>query len=139
MIRIPLGEIVVGTGPAGPAGPAGPTGGTATVTAGENISALRVLRGHADGKYRLCRLQNDDFGTAICLSITAATADNPINVIYFGTHTDALWTWSVNTPIFLGANGSLTQTPSNTIYNQIVAIPISETVIKINIHQPVRV
>jgi hypothetical protein len=52
--------------------------------------------------------------------------------------TNSTWSWTPNKPVFLGLNGTLTQTPVGVAYLQQVGIAISPTSIIIRISQPLK-
>ncbi|MDP2786260.1 MAG: hypothetical protein Q8O38_16955 [Sulfurimicrobium sp.] len=124
-------------GPPGPQGIPGPTGG----------SALQYLAGIALGGHRMVVL--DDAGLAIyadksipahagkVLGMTTGAA-NPGELATIqtgGEMTEPSWSWLLNQPIYLGANGLLTQTPPVTGISLIVGFPITATKVFISIKQ----
>lgn len=124
-------------GPPGPQGIPGPTGGT----------ALQYPAGMALGGHRMIVL--DDTGLAIyadnsipahagkVLGMTTGAA-NPGELATIqtgGELTEPSWSWLLNQPIYLGANGLLTQTPPVTGFSLIVGFPITATKAYISIKQ----
>jgi hypothetical protein len=110
-----------------------------TYPAGETISALKVVRGAADGKVYLCRLLAADCNMALGLSVTSGLVDAPISVLISGIYSDGSWDWALDKPVFVGVDGALTQTASATAYNQIVATPITKTSLELCFQQAIKV
>ena len=100
--------------------------------AGATLSALRCCYVE-DGIAHL--LSSDDVEHASCfagLSLNAAQEDGDITLMASGVLEDASWSWEANKPLFIGADGRLTQTPPETGFSQNVATPVSTTKIIIN-------
>lgn len=109
--KTPL-QVVVG-GRRGPAGEAG-SGSTEEVTkiAGVNLSGQRVVTTQSDGT--VVYASNTDVSVAskpLWLTLNAALAGSAVTVLSSGELTEPGWAWTPGVPIFLGANGTLTQTP----------------------------
>lgn len=88
-------------------------GGSATVTAlaGATLSGHRVVRPQSDGS--MVYASNDqiaDVTRSLFLTLGAASSGAPVTVQVIGQVAEPTWNWS-DGPIFLGANGVLTQTP----------------------------
>lgn len=118
-------------GPAGPTGatgpqgiqgiqgPAGPAGGSIPqFTAGENLSGHRAIRLHNGLAYYCDSTTLAHAGTAIGVSTGAALAGDPVNVQTIGIVAEPSWTWS-DGPVYVGPNGSLSQTISGVFVQQI--------------------
>jgi hypothetical protein len=77
-----------------------------TITAMQPIGAYRAV-GY-DGLYT----QPDVDSLSVYAGVTrmATIAGDPINVVRSGLLSESGWTWTPNAPIFIGANGMLTQT-----------------------------
>lgn len=103
--------------------------------AGENISALRVVRG--DGSGGVVYASSDDASNAdaiVGITTTAALLGDSVSVRIGGSMTDSSWNWSLGT-IWLGLNGALTQTPTETGALVPVARAISPTRIVVDVEQ----
>lgn len=105
--------VVPVAGPRGPAGPAGDGGQvTLTGTAGEILSGHRVVtRDAADG---IVYASNDDsafLSAPLWLTTGAALVGAEVTVLVLGTFEEPTWSWTPGGPLYLGANGQLTQTP----------------------------
>lgn len=101
--------------------------------AGDNLSALRVVR--LDGMNKLRYASNDTAANANAVGIltAAVTSGGTGNVRYAGLLSDTSWSWSQGA-IYIGADGVLTQTaPSGGLIVREVARAISTTQIIIDI------
>lgn len=128
---------VVTVGEQGPPGPPGPTGGSALQrTAGETISALRAVY-ELDGFVRALDYRDDThIDLLLGLSLTAAPAGGAVNVQRSGVLDDNSWNWLPGR-IYLGANGSLTQTPPADGYCVLLGAATSATRITLNLQDPI--
>jgi hypothetical protein len=55
-----------------------------------------------------------------------------------GPMTDNAWLWTLGLPIFLGPNGTLTQSPPIVGYAVVIATPQSSKTVIINIQEPIK-
>jgi uncharacterized protein YgbK (DUF1537 family) len=80
-----------------------------SLTAGENLSALRAVTSDSTGQ--AVYASNDTLANAQVIGITAnaASAGAGVTIKTSGIMTDASWSWTKGT-VFLGTNGTLTQT-----------------------------
>jgi hypothetical protein len=62
-----------------------------------------------------------------CLGITkhSALTGELVQVQIFGSHTEPSWNWNAGEPVFLGLNGTLTQTPP--VSGQLIAVGTAQT------------
>jgi len=79
-----------------------------SLTAGENLSALRAVTSNASGQ--AVYASNDTLANAQVIGITsnAASSGAGVTIKTSGILTDANWTWTKGT-VYLGTNGTLTQ------------------------------
>jgi uncharacterized protein YgbK (DUF1537 family) len=79
-----------------------------SLTAGENLSALRAVTSNVSGQ--AVYASNDTLANAQVVGITsnAASAGTGVTIKTSGILTDANWTWTKGT-VYLGTNGTLTQ------------------------------
>ncbi len=136
----PTAAVVVapGTqGPAGPAGAPGPAGGSAVQRiAGEQLSALRLAY-ELDGVVRYLDAHDaEHIDLAAGITLTAAGQGELINLQLSGPLDDSTWSWAPG-PVWLGAEGTLTQSPPVEGFLLYVGAAVSLTRIIINIDQPV--
>jgi len=104
---------IVTVGEVGPPGPAGAGGaGTAlTKTAGTALSGHRAVVLDVSGE----AIYADNTVLAhrdkvLGLTSGAASAGADVTIVSYGEITEPSWTWTLDEPVFLGANGLLTQT-----------------------------
>lgn len=128
---------VVTVGEQGPPGPPGPTGGSALQrTAGETLSALRAVY-ELDGLVRALDYRDDThIDLLLGLSLTAAPAGGAVNVQRSGVLDDNSWNWLPGR-IYLGAAGSLTQTPPANGYCVLLGAATSATRITLYLQDPI--
>ena len=72
----------------------------------------------------------------IGISMAAVNAGDTLSIKTIGLLVEPSWSWAVNTPIFVGTNGLLTQTPPTTGFTLIIAMPITPTTIFIKQQSP---
>jgi len=106
------------------------------LTAGESISALRVVKGAADGKVLI---NTGGHNLALGLSLNSAVLDGDITVLTEGYLQEATWAWDTTKPIFFDSLGQLTQTAPISGFAQVVASPLSTTEIIFNIQQSIKI
>ncbi len=73
------------------------------------------------------------------IALTAAGgAEENVSVQRLGEATDSLWTWTPGLPVFLGANGVLTQTHNPAwAFSLVVGVALSTTRMSVDIKQPI--
>jgi hypothetical protein len=107
-----VGEsIELGPGLPGPPGPPGPVGGNGLGTASRPLSGHRVVTALPDGS--LDYASNDDpahLAAPLWITTTAAGTGDEVAFVVVGPVTEPSWNWTPG-PVYLGANGVLTQTP----------------------------
>jgi len=87
---------------------AGASSGTldVTITAAETINAYRAV-GY-DGL--LTQMDADSLSNYAGVTKMATPIGDPVDVVRSGLMTESGWAWTVNAPIFISANGVITQT-----------------------------
>lgn len=139
----PMQELVLLTeaqqGPPGPAGIPGPAGGQVLQrTAGMDTSALLVV--YEDLFGAVWRADPDVEGDVLALlgvTVSAASAGQPINVQRMGYIDDSGWQWQPKGRIFLDQEGRLTQQVPQTGYDVLIGVALSPTRIFLNIQDPI--
>lgn len=118
----------------GPPGPIGPAGGSAvTVTAGENLSAGRVVIMEGDEAFYFQPSDPAHGGRAFGVTLSAATAGNTVTVQISGEATDASFSAFGDVPLYVGADGELQTTwPAGPALLQKAAIGTGTNKIKID-------
>ncbi|MBD1554757.1 hypothetical protein [Pseudomonas typographi] len=109
-----------------------------TRTAGQAFSALRVGY-ESQGKVYLLDPTDpasDAVHALIGLSTVAAAQDAEVTLQTMGTIDDSGWSWSEGL-VFLGPNGTLTQTAPSTGWEVVVGWAPSATRLNLNFSEPV--
>lgn len=79
-------------------------------TAGETISALRILSNNDFGKAVYTDPTDpDSIRKIIGMSVSAGAIDSQIKMLSYGKHIDGGLSLDINLPLFLGTNGTITQ------------------------------
>ncbi len=96
------------------------------LTAGENISALRVITVNTDGEGIYADSSTVNHANLIAgISYTAGLEGESIKVIHQGKVKDSFFSFDMTKPIFLGSNGVLTQTPPTSGIAVIIGSPVA--------------
>lgn len=125
----------------GPPGIPGPAGGSAMdFTAASAIGGHRVLALNAVNE--IIYASNDLPGTAhkiVGMSLNAAAPGGALSVMRSGEVLEPSWNWDTTLPVYLGANGLLTQTPpvAPAAFSLIVGFPTSATGLFISVREPI--
>lgn len=134
--------VVIAEGAQGLPGPPGPPGGGGdqyvTRTAGQTISANRVLYDRAGLVYPLGQADGENIFAILGLAVTAGQAGAQISVQRSGTVTDSGWSWAYGR-VYLGANGQLTQTPPTSGFSVLIGFAATATSINLSINDPIEV
>ena len=123
------------TGATGPVGPAANGSGDVFLNAAAALSGHLVVVTNANGDLAAADPPIAAHGFAV-LGITrgAASSGAQATVATSGTIDHSGWTWTPNAPVFLGANGSLTQTPfSGAVFLKVMGLALSATRISVNL------
>ncbi|MDR0259511.1 MAG: hypothetical protein LBI76_06860 [Comamonas sp.] len=133
--------VIVADGAQGPPGPPGPPGGGdqyVTRTAGQTISANRVLYDRAGLVYPLGQADAENIYAILGLSVSAGQAGAQIAVQRSGTVIDSGWSWAYGR-VYLGSNGQLTQTPPSSGFSVLIGFAATATSINLSINDPIEV
>lgn len=104
-----------------------------TLIASTNLSALRCITTDDNGKAKYATPDTLSNATVIGISTTAAAINENITVKTSGQITDSFWSFNKG-PVFLGSNGSLTQTaPSGGLFIAYVGRAIAANTLIIDI------
>lgn len=124
----------------GPQGPPG-TGGTSSDL---SIVAAIVLGGHrivvpdSNGKAIYADNTISSHANKVLGMTTGAVAEGgTATVKTVGEITEVSWSWTLDTPVWLSANGLMTQTPPTTGFSLIIGFPISETKLFLDLREPI--
>lgn len=139
---------VVVRGVVGPSGPQGiqgvqgepgegGIGGTINLTAAAIVSGHRVIATDENGEAIYAdKGTPSHVGRVLGISMNAATVGASVAVKTFGEFSEPTWAWNAGEPIYLGANGVLTQTPPLAGILLEVAFALTSTSIFVSIKQP---
>ena len=140
---------VVARGPQGPKGDKGDKG-----DAGDSNTVVTMTAGSALGGHRIVAQSPTINNTVVYadasnsahanlvfgMTLNAVSEGGTVDVAICGEFTEPTWAWTLGLPIFLGTNGTLTQTvPTANVANfsLVVGFPITATKIFVNIREPI--
>lgn len=106
-------------------------------TAGETISALKVLRGDGASAFVIDIADIADMHLCIGIAETSGSTGNPVEVLQNGVLNDAGWSWTPG-PVYAGAGGSLVQTAPAAAFLLRVGTAVSPTRMLVQIERPIR-
>lgn len=110
---------------------------TSPIVAAANLSALRLVTTNSQGQLIYADHRSGRTVPVIGILLSAVMQGNPIRPLTDGVISDITWNWSVGQPIFLGIDGTLTQSPPETGALLQVAIPITPQQINFEIQEPI--
>jgi len=126
-------------GPAGPPGPPGPTGGLAV----QYIAAI-ALGGHRIVVLNATQQVEYADNTVVAhadkvlgMTTGAASAGALATIQVGGELTEPSWSWTAEAPLYLGANGQVTQSPPASGFVLNLGFAISATKIFLDLKQPI--
>lgn len=123
-------------GPAGRPGEPGPAGGAAVQRlAGETLSALRVVYEFDGQVFALDYRDAEHIDLLLGVTLSAAQAGEPLNIQRLGEIDDDNWNWQPGR-VWLGATGSLTQTPPTDGYDVLIGAAVSSGRLLLNLQDP---
>ena len=98
--------------------------------ASANLAALRVATLDGSGQWIYATTATPGHAEqALAFLRSAATASAQTEALLFGPHEDSGWSWDISKPIWLGADGQLTQIQPTADFYRVVARPLSPTVV----------
>lgn len=126
-------------GPPGPPGIPGPAGGQVLQRmAGMAISALvAVFEDLSGAVWPADPNVESDVLALLGVTVSAASAGQPINVQRMGHIDDSSWQWLPKGRIFLDQEGRLTQQVPESGYDVLIGVALSATRILLNIQDPI--
>lgn len=134
----PIIEILE-VGVQGPPGPPGQSGvGYVTYLAQGPLGGHRAVCAAFSLYVRYADHNSLPDATAVIgITLNAAADNDLINVATSGEIIEPSWSWAEGLPIFVGANGALTQVPPTSGFQLIVGVATSPTSILVGIKQPI--
>jgi hypothetical protein len=126
-------------GPKGAAGLQGVAGGSGhSASAGEDVGGHRVVMISAIGVVVADALTVSHAGRVIGVTTGAVVSGDPANFQSSGEMTEVSWNWTPDEDIWLGANGTLTQTiPPSAAFAQRVGYAIDATRMWVELSEPI--
>ncbi len=108
------------------------------VTAGEAISALRILSSDTsgDGVYA-DPSDTESIRKLVGMSISGGATGSFIQMLNSGTYVDISWSFDVNLPLFLGPTGTIVQTAPVTGSSVVLGHAQTPTTIFLDIKRPI--
>lgn len=140
VLEVTTPEIIVITqGQQGPPGIPGPAGGQVLQRmAGIAISALvAVFEDLSGAVWPADPNVESDVLALLGVTVSAASAGQPINVQRMGHIDDSSWQWLPKGRIFLDQEGRLTQRVPESGYDVLIGVALSATRILLNIQDPI--
>lgn len=128
-----------GVGFPGPPGPAGPVGSSnITAAAGEPLGGHRAVVLDADGlAWYADNTDAQHLGRVVGITLSAAVLGADATLQSAGYITEPSWNWTPYQPVYLSANGLLTQTPPTTGFMQVLGVALSATSLFIQLRDPI--
>lgn len=131
--------VVIRTaGTQGIQGVPGASAGTITMLADGAISGHRLVKTTTSGKVGYA--SSIDLASAnniLGMTLNAAADGDTLTVIQSGKVTEPSWTFTPDTHLFCGVDGTLTQTQPATGFSLVVGIALSPTELLLGIKQPI--
>lgn len=76
--------------------------------------------------------------TVMGMSIAAVSAGDDVPFVRSGAVTEPSWSWTLDQPVYLGVNGTLTQVlPGNAAFSLVVGFPVTATKLFVSIREPI--
>ena len=130
--------IISPMGARGLPGASGASGGnTVELVAGEDIGGQRVVMNKLGRAYYASHDNMEGAHSVMGMTSGAAMAGSSVTVVVTGEITEPSWNFIVGRPVFVGANGVLTQFAPNSGYIKIVGFAVAPNKIYIQQHQPI--
>lgn len=128
------------SGPQGPIGPVGPPGGdeiTAIALGALGGHRVALLNAGGSASYADCATLAH-MGRVAGVTKGASAAGGDVTIVRSGALSEPSWTWTTGSPVFLGSEGRLTQTPPQGGFLQVIGLALSATELFINPREPIR-
>lgn len=129
-------ETVVQGGVQGPPGVPGASNQFEYVVAGQVLGGNRAVSTNSAGQLVYPDLSSTS-SRVYGVTTHSAGLGELVTVQIVGTQTEPSWNWDVTLPVFVGMNGTLTQTPPTTGQTLVVGYPNSPTKLFIDRQPPI--
>lgn len=134
----PTTVVIRTAGTQGIQGEQGASAGTITMLADGAVSGHRLVKTTTSGKVGYA--SSNDLLSAngiLGMTLNAAADGDTLTIIQSGKVIEPSWTFTPNTHLFCGIDGTLTQTQPATGFSLVVGIAISPTEVLLGIKQPI--
>ncbi len=121
----------------GPQGPPGPSGAGGFATAAVNITSGQVLALTAAGAVPADTSNPGHRWAATAVAASSALAGDQVSLATSGRITEAAWSWTPGDPIYVGAAGTLTQSPPTAGWLRVIGHAESSISVWVQLHQPI--
>lgn len=105
--------------------------------AGANLSGHKVLCVKIDGKAYYADSSTLNTSGIIGISTEAVSINQAIRIQTSGELQHSGWSFTIGEPVWCGANGALTQSPSGSAFICVVGMAIATDTINIEVQQPI--
>lgn len=102
-----------------------------------SVVATAALGGHRVVTVEGQHAEPDDANLVAGITTASASIGETADVVVKGLIEEGSWSWTPDAPVFIGAAGVLTQSPSTTGLIRRIAWAVSPTVINVDIMPPV--
>lgn len=106
-----------------------------SMAAGESLGGHRLVQAGVDG--RVVYADKDNGRGLMGMTLGAALTGSPVRIAVSGIVREVSWSWDMSSPLFLGNNGLITQTPPTTGLFCQVAKPLLPDTILISLLSPI--
>lgn len=104
----------------------------------ETISALKLVVAVNSSNVLLGDSTAYTSSKCLGLALTSGNIGEVIDVLLFGKHEDVSFTFTLNEPLFLSSNGSVTQTPPTVNFTTTIGHSLGNGAIFIDIREPIQ-
>jgi len=109
-------------------------------TLGDTVSAFRMVRLEPDGMlYQTGNIDITEMSKIVGMALNSGTAGSAIQYLSFGEYENAIFTFAPGAPLFLGANGELTNTYNGIGKFMDLGRSITDTKLMLNINNAIEV
>jgi hypothetical protein len=105
--------------------------------AGETLSGHRAVILSATGAaYYADKNTLSHIGRVYGITVNAALVGGQVQLVRVGNVTESGWNWTPDVPVYLGANGVLTQVEPTIGFLQAIGIAVAPTTLFVSLHEP---
>lgn len=111
---------------------------TITRTAGESISALKLVRNVSGDLVITASSDVSSNSVILGMALNSASPGGDVEILTFGVHRDPLFAFDINAALFLGPGGDITEEIPNIGINLRVGHSLGNSQIMLNITEPIQ-